>query len=175
MRGSGAVECEKVHGTGKGLVWRWQACMLLPSLPEPLSSLPVLKSNPLKSPSLPKVHACSAALVRPDSLLPFGLWPTRLLCPWDFPGKNTGVGCHALLQGIFLTQGSTCIAGGFFMAEPPGKPRLPKAEPGDASSQPPLQLGHSHVTLNPPIRHSHGGLDGTTWIPCRLALQTPSC
>ena len=67
MRGSGAVECEKVHGTGKGLVWRWQACMLLPSLPEPLSSLPVLKSNPLKSPSLPKVHACSAALVRPDS------------------------------------------------------------------------------------------------------------
>ena len=27
-------------------------------------------------------------------------------CPWDFPGKNTGVGCHSLLQGIFLTQGS---------------------------------------------------------------------
>ena len=30
---------------------------------------------------------------------------TRLLCPWDSAGKNTGVGCHALLQGIFLTQG----------------------------------------------------------------------
>ena len=30
----------------------------------------------------------------------------RLLCPWDFPGKNTGVGCHFLLQRIFLTQGS---------------------------------------------------------------------
>ena len=29
----------------------------------------------------------------------------RLLCPWDSLGKNTGVGCHALLQGIFLTQG----------------------------------------------------------------------
>ena len=29
--------------------------------------------------------------------------PTRLLCPWDFPGKNAGVGCHFLLQGIFLT------------------------------------------------------------------------
>ena len=28
-----------------------------------------------------------------------------LICPWDFPGKNTGVGCHFLLQGIFLTQG----------------------------------------------------------------------
>ena len=30
--------------------------------------------------------------------------PTRFLCPWDFPGKNTGVGCHFLLQGIFPTQ-----------------------------------------------------------------------
>ena len=39
------------------------------------------------------------------SLGPFGLWPARLLCPWGFPGKNTGVGCHFLLQGIFLTQG----------------------------------------------------------------------
>ena len=29
---------------------------------------------------------------------PHGLQPTRLLCPWDFPGKNTGVGCHFLLQ-----------------------------------------------------------------------------
>ena len=31
---------------------------------------------------------------------------TRLLSPWDFLGKNTGVGCHLLLQGVFLTQGS---------------------------------------------------------------------
>ena len=31
---------------------------------------------------------------------------SRLLCPWDSPGKNTGVGCHALLQGIFPSQGS---------------------------------------------------------------------
>ena len=28
------------------------------------------------------------------------------LCPWDSPGKSTGVGCHALFQGIFPTQGS---------------------------------------------------------------------
>ena len=32
--------------------------------------------------------------------------PTRLLCPWDFSGKNTGMGCHFFLQGIFPTQGS---------------------------------------------------------------------
>ena len=31
--------------------------------------------------------------------------PSRLLCPWDFPGKNIEVGCHFLLQRIFLTQG----------------------------------------------------------------------
>ena len=40
-----------------------------------------------------------------DSWRPHGLWPTRLFCPWDSPWKNTGVGCHALLQGIFPTQG----------------------------------------------------------------------
>ena len=30
---------------------------------------------------------------------------SRLLCPWNSPGSNTGVGCHSLLQEIFLTQG----------------------------------------------------------------------
>ena len=48
----------------------------------------------------------------------------------DSPGKNTGVGCHALLQGIFLTQGSNChllqppspaLAGTFLPLAPPGK------------------------------------------------------
>ena len=37
-------------------------------------------------------------LVVSDSSQPHGLQPTRLLCPWDFPGKSTGVGCHCLLQ-----------------------------------------------------------------------------
>ena len=35
-----------------------------------------------------------------------GLWPARLLRPWDSPGKSTRVGCHFLLQGIFPSQGS---------------------------------------------------------------------
>ena len=34
------------------------------------------------------------------------LWSTRLLCPWNSPGNNSGVSCHAILQGIFPTQGS---------------------------------------------------------------------
>ena len=43
--------------------------------------------------------------VMSHSLQPHRLQPARLLCPWDFPGKNNGVGCHALLQGIFPIQG----------------------------------------------------------------------
>ena len=49
--------------------------------------------------------ACYVASVMFDSVQPYGLEPTRLLCLWDSPGKNTGVGSHAFLQGIFLTQG----------------------------------------------------------------------
>ena len=58
-----------------------------------------------------------------DSVPPHGLYPTRLLCPWDSPGKKAGVGCHALLQGIFPTQGWNlcllhllCWQGDFFTA-----------------------------------------------------------
>ena len=40
------------------------------------------------------------------TLRPHGLKPARILCPWDSPGKNPGVGSHALLQRIFPTQGS---------------------------------------------------------------------
>ena len=55
-----------------------------------------------------------------DFLQPHGLQPTRLLCLWNSPEKNTGVGCHSLLQGIFPTQGSNLslhhlhLAGGIF-------------------------------------------------------------
>ena len=44
-----------------------------------------------------------------DSLRPHGPYPTRLLCPWDSPHKNTGVVCHFLLQGIFLIQESNHV------------------------------------------------------------------
>ena len=55
-----------------------------------------------------------------------GLEPTRLLCPWDSPGKNTGVDWHFLLQRIFLTQGSnlSLLADGFFISEPPRKMKV---------------------------------------------------
>ena len=62
---------------------------------------------------------------------PMDVQPSKLLCPWDFPGKNTGADCHALLQGIFPTQGLNpsllsplhCQASSLPPA-PPGKPDL---------------------------------------------------
>ena len=51
------------------------------------------------------MRVCDACSVVSDSLRPHGLQLIRFLCPWDFPGKNTGVGYHFLLQGIFLIQG----------------------------------------------------------------------
>ena len=52
-----------------------------------------------------EMGVCSVTQSCP-TLQPFGLQPARLLCPWDSQGRNTRVGCHCLLQGIFLTQGS---------------------------------------------------------------------
>ena len=48
---------------------------------------------------------CLATKVVSHSLWPHRLWPIRLLCPCDFPGNKTGVGCHYLLQGILPSQG----------------------------------------------------------------------
>ena len=54
----------------------------------------------------PVICCCLVAKSCPTLLQPRGQQPTTLFCPWDFPGKNTGGGCHLLLQQIFLTQGS---------------------------------------------------------------------
>ena len=53
------------------------------------------------------LHFCSKTGVRNPQATNW-YWPVacRLLCPWNFPGKNTGVGCHFLLQGIFQIWGS---------------------------------------------------------------------
>ena len=40
------------------------------------------------------------------SMVIYGLQPVKLLCPWNSPVKNTGVDCHSILQGIFLTHRS---------------------------------------------------------------------
>ena len=51
------------------------------------------------------IHSSDSRSVVSNSLRHHGLQAARLLCLWNFPGKNTGVSCHFLLQGIFPTQG----------------------------------------------------------------------
>ena len=60
----------------------------------------------LKTGELVRMCVCVSCSVMSDSLRPHELQPARLLCPWNSPGKNTGVDCRFPLQGIFPTQGS---------------------------------------------------------------------
>ena len=87
-----------------------------------------------------------------DSLRPHGLYPTKFLCPWDFPGKSTGVGCHFLLQEIFPTQGLN--------------PGLPHSQTVDASpSEPPAKsrtVAAKSLQSCPTLCNPH------RWQPTRL-------
>ena len=60
-----------------------------------------------------------------DSLGPPPLWATRLLCPWDSPGKKTGVGSHSLLQENLpypgIEPGSPAFQADSIPSEPPGR------------------------------------------------------
>ena len=88
-----------------------------PTLCDPIDGSPpgspvpgILQARTLEWTAIFFSNACKWK-VRVKSLSHVRLWatpwtqPTRLLHPWDFPGKNTGVGCHALLQGICPNQG----------------------------------------------------------------------
>ena len=81
--------------------------------------------------------------------------------PWNSPGKNTGVGCHALLQGIFPTQGlnphllslmSPALAAGFFL-------------PLSTTSKVPIGLGLTLIRL-----HSNLITSGKTLFPNKVTL-----
>ena len=65
---------------------------------------------------------CLATKSCPALLWSHGWGPARLLCPWDFPGKNTGAGCHSLLQGMFPNWDQTCVL--LDRTETPGKPKV---------------------------------------------------
>ena len=76
--------------------------------------LPVTTSGP----RLPTVSFTKSS----DSMGPHGLWPIRLLYPWDSPGKNTGVGCLFFCRRAFQPRDRThvsCTAGGYLPSEPP--------------------------------------------------------
>ena len=71
------------------------------------------------------VRVCVGCSVMSDSLWPHGLYiASRLLCAWNSPGKNTGVGSHSPFQGIFPSQGSNADLLHCRQTLPPGKPYI---------------------------------------------------
>ena len=94
--GSGQGFARTVEWWAKGRAWSWSS----PPCPEGPPAVVVLPSPHilhLFGFSTTLLFSCS---VVSDSVRPHRWQPTRLLPPWDFPGKNTGVGCHFLLQCI---------------------------------------------------------------------------
>ena len=93
-----------------------------------------------------QMRVCEVSSVVSDSMQ--SSEPARLLCPWDCPGKNTRMGCHALPRGNLLTQGSNphllhlLHCSGFFPTEPLGKPRKWNT-----------------------LKHTHTHKSGGWWIP----------
>ena len=84
--------------------WDWATCLLLYHHFTSLSLMSVMEEVNFPPKHIEGIKVKSVSHVQ--LFATHGLQPTRLLCPWDFPGKDTGVLCHFLLQGIFLTQGS---------------------------------------------------------------------
>ena len=104
-----------------------------------------------------------------DSLQPHGLSPTRLLHPWDFPGRNTAVGSPFLLQRIFQTQGSNPglphCRGIFYCLNHQGSPRILEwiavtfargsSQPRNQTGSPALQVDSLPTELSgKPSNHS---------------------
>ena len=118
----------------------------------------------------------------PDSLWPHGPQLTRLLCPWDVPDKDTGVGCHFLLQGIFSTQGSNpglphCrpILHRLSSKGSPTDPLIPSTELHYCSftrTTPGFLPGESHGQRSPVGYSSwgHKKLDTTEWLTFSLSV-----
>ena len=72
----------------------------------------------------------------------YGPQPAGLLCPWDSPGKNTGVGSYALLQGIFLTQGLNPHLLGLLHWQVGSLPLAPRGKPRAKDVLSPDEVGN---------------------------------
>ena len=120
---------------------------------------------------------------------PYEPQPARLLCPWDSPGKNTGVGCHVLLQGIFLTQESTepalltspALAGGLLTTSTTWVTRdQPKNElPMDSVILRPRRP-QNHIIiwtmgLSETLNQEEGSIYNTGLLYSQITWQMPTC
>ena len=96
------VSAGRTHGCGDKVT----AAPVLRRLRELLAPIPEPLFGPLEGVCVCVCVCTLSHSVMSHSLQPHGLQPTMLPCPRDFSGKNTRVGCHFLLQGLFLTHGS---------------------------------------------------------------------
>ena len=110
-----------VHGILQARVLEWVAISFSRGSSQPRDQTQVSHTAGRRFKGSPKqfffLNVCCCCMLScsivSDSLRPHGLQPATLLCPWDFPGKNTGVGSHFLLQGVFRLRGHTrfsCIS-----------------------------------------------------------------
>ena len=106
------------------------------------------------------VCVCVCSVVS-DPVTPMdgGLWSARLLCLWDYTGENTGVGCHALFQGIILTQGSNLSLLHWQVDS------LPRSHWGSPGNQ--MQLNESPRTT------AEVGNCSCQWQSCFTSFSTP--
>ena len=99
-----------------------------------------------------------------DSVQPMDIHPpTRLLCPWDSLSKNTGVGCHSLLQrdlsDLGIDSGSPALQADSLPSEPPGKTKWPKSKTLRILNvcENVKQLEHSYTAAGNTKLYSHFG------------------
>ena len=109
------------------------------------------------------------------TLQPCGLWPARLLCPWDFPGRNAGVGCHTLYGTIFPTALATsspeylmlpeCCDSNSCATSTPGPHWGRPKSPGQTQEQTPVNNSYAEW----PRKRTQNLL--TSYTSCRLNPQ----
>ena len=122
----------------------------------------------------PTVYSVSVSRsVVADSLRPHGLQPTRFHCPWNSPGKNTGVGCHFLLQCMKVKSESEVTQSCLTLSDP-----MDCSLPGSSSmgfSRQEYWSGVPLLSLNPKTSLSGNNLNSVNLLLCILGiLPVPS-
>ena len=125
---------------------------------------------------------CVSHSVMSDSLQLHGLQPARFLCPWDSPGKNTGVGTHFILQGIFpepgIKPGCSALQADSLPSEPPGKPLPISTCPNPTHSTEVISTVHFSLKLSSTTQHSSNSSNSSDHpfigIPIALYLYLKS-
>ena len=107
-----------------------------------------------------------------DSLWFRGLKPARFLCPWDFPGKTAGAGCHFPLQGIFLSQGSN-LPLLHHLHWQDSLPLAPPRKPPVFTEGPPQSLFQSPPRLLPKKPYAVWSTASENQVPITLPLDPP--